>query len=139
MKRTQNEKKGQKRMRIKLILPHKTIMDQEADKISAPGKGGSFQILPKHIDIVWSLEPGILTITSEGKEIYFAIHQGVLMKEADTVYVSSFQAIRGESLEKLHGALMEDLKAQDEREQKAREILVKLETDTVRRFMEIEL
>jgi F-type H+-transporting ATPase subunit epsilon len=45
-------------MRIRIILPSKTVLDQEADKITAPGTEGSFQLLPKHIDFVSSLSPG---------------------------------------------------------------------------------
>ena len=126
-------------MRIKLTLPYKTILDEEVDKITAPGAEGSFQILPKHIDVVWTLQPGILILTKDNKNKYFAIHKGVLVKEADVVYVSSFQAIKGDSLDDLNKALTENFKTLDEHEKQAQKILVKLETDTIRRFMEIEL
>lgn len=125
-------------MKIKLVLPYRTLLDQPVDKITAPGTAGSFQILPKHIDVVWSLQPGILTLTRDNHDEYFAIQQGTLVKEGDTVFVSTFQAVKGESLEKLHQTLMENLQKMDEREKKANEVLVKLETDTIRRFMEIE-
>lgn len=37
-------------MRIKIILPYKTILDKTVYKITAPGVEGDFQILPNHID-----------------------------------------------------------------------------------------
>ena len=52
-------------MRIKLILPYRTILDKEVKKITAPGSNGDFQILPKHIDGTWTLKAGILTITDD--------------------------------------------------------------------------
>ncbi|SMP52078.1 F0F1 ATP synthase subunit epsilon [Anoxynatronum buryatiense] len=125
-------------MNIKLVLPYRTMLDQPVDKITAPGTEGSFQVLPKHIDVVWSLQPGILTLTKNNQDEYYAIQQGTLVKEGDAVVVSTFQAVKGESLEKLHESLMESVQKQDEKEKKAREALVKLETDTIRRFMEIE-
>ncbi len=125
-------------MQIKLVLPYRTLLDQPVDKITAPGSEGIFQILPKHIDVVWSLQPGILTLTRNDQDEYFAIQQGTLVKEGNAVYVSTFQAVKGESLEKLHDTLAQSYEKQDEREKKANEVLIKLETDTIRRFMEIE-
>lgn len=49
-------------MRVKIILPYKTILDIKVKKISAPGLEGYFQLLPKHIDYTWILKPGILTL-----------------------------------------------------------------------------
>lgn len=125
-------------MNIKLVLPYRTLLDQPVDKITAPGTEGTFQILPKHVDVVWSLQPGILTLTRNDQDEYFAIQEGTLVKEGDAVHVSTFQAIKGESLEKLHQSLAENYQKQDEREKKAHEVLIKLEIDTLRRFMEIE-
>ena len=114
------------------------MLDQEVNKITAPGAVGSFQILPRHIDVAWSLKPGILILEREHQEDYYAIHQGILIKQGATVYIASFQAIKGNSLEDLYQVLIKSYQIQDEQEQKAREILVKLEADTLRRFMEIE-
>lgn len=126
-------------MRIKLTLPYETILEEEVDKITAPGAEGSFQILPKHIDVVWTLQPGILILSKDDKKKYFAIHKGVLVKKDDIVYVSTFHAIEGDSLDGLNEAIKENFKKLDDREKKAQKVLIKLETDTMRRFMEIEL
>ncbi|WP_414733719.1 F0F1 ATP synthase subunit epsilon [Acetobacterium carbinolicum] len=125
-------------MQIKLVLPNQTILDQEVDKITAPGTMGSFQILPRHIDVAWSLKPGILILEMNEQEDYYAIHQGILVKEGETVYIASFEAIKGNSLEDLYQVLVESYRVQNDQEKKAREVLIKLEADTVRRFMEIE-
>ncbi len=125
-------------MKVKLVLPYRTLLEKPVDKITAPGTKGVFQILPKHIDVVWSLQPGILTLTKDNEDEFFAIQQGTLVKEGDEVSISTFQAVKGESLEKLHETLAESYVKQDEREKKANEVLIKLETDTIRRFMEIE-
>ncbi len=125
-------------MRLKLILPYKTILDKNVEKITAPGSNGDFQILPRHIDGTWTLRTGILTITTD-KDFYYAINQGVVVKQGDLVYISTFQAIAGESLRELSKTVEESLKVLDERERKAREVLIRLETDTIKRFIEIDI
>lgn len=129
-------------MRLKIILPYKTVLDKTVHKISAPGVEGDFQILPNHIDGTWSIKPGVLIITMDSEdeeEWYFAISRGVLVKEGNTVYLSCFQAIRGDSLESLTDTVKKDLQVLSTRERKAREALLRLETDTIKKFMEIDL
>ncbi len=124
-------------MQVKLILPYRTILDKEAEKITAPGIDGEFQILPKHIDATWSLKSGILTIDTD-KKLYFAVNAGVVVKQGDNVYISVFQAIPGDSLKELLETVKKSLTELSERERKAREVLVKLEAETIKKFTEID-
>ena len=124
-------------MRVKLILPYMTILDKEVEKITAPGIEGEFQILPKHIDATWSLKPGILTINTD-ESLYFAINTGVVVKQGDIVYISVFQAIPGDSLKSLSQTVKKSLTDLSDRERKAREVLVKLEAETIKKFTEID-
>ena len=126
-------------MRLKIMLPYKTLLDKEIYKITAPGVEGQFQILPNHLDGTWILKAGVLVIGKDNEsteESYFAIGQGVIVKEGNTVSLTCFQAIKGDSLETLADTVREDLQVLNERERKAREVLIKLETDTVKKFME---
>jgi F-type H+-transporting ATPase subunit epsilon len=125
-------------MRVRIIIPHRTIFDDEADKVTAPGKEGSFQILPKHVDAASSLTAGILTIFQGKEETYFAVNQGVLVKEGSTVSISCLQAMKGDSLETLNRTVSESFRKLDEEERRLRDILVKLEVDTLMRFMDID-
>jgi F-type H+-transporting ATPase subunit epsilon len=125
-------------MRIKFVLPYKTILDQEVTKITAPGTDGDFQILPKHVDGTWTLRAGILTLEAD-TDLYYAINQGVVVKKGDIVYLATVQAIAGDSLEELSKTVEETLSVLDDRERKAREVLARLELETTKRFMEIEL
>ncbi|QRN85894.1 F0F1 ATP synthase subunit epsilon [Clostridia bacterium] len=125
-------------MRIKLIKPNQTLLDVDADKVSAPGRDGYFQILPRHIDATWSLRAGILTVFQEQHERYFAINEGFLVKRGDSVQVACLQAVEGESLQKLEKNLQSNFRKIDEMERMAREVLVKLEVDVLKRFVELE-
>lgn len=125
-------------MKVTLVLPNRIILDGEADKITAPGTGGAFQILPRHVDVVWTLEPGILVIVQDNEEIFYAIDHGLLVKQGGRVFITCFQAIKGEHLEDLNRAVEENFRNLDEKEINARKVLAKLETDTLRRFLEMD-
>lgn len=121
------------------MLPYKTAFDEIVYKITCPGIEGEFQILPKHVDGTWILTAGVLVLSIDAdnkKQVYFAISQGVLVKEGSNVYLPCFQAIEGDSLQTLTNTVRKDLEVFDEREKKARRALLRLETDAVRRFME---
>ncbi|HSR05452.1 MAG TPA: hypothetical protein VLM88_12765 [Proteiniclasticum sp.] len=125
-------------MRVRIIVPGKLFLDQEVDKITAPGAEGSFQILPRHIDVVWTLQSGILIVTTGEKDTYFAINQGVLVKEKDLVQISSYQVVESTSLEELQETVEKNFRILDEEEKKLSRILDKLEADTLIRLAELE-
>lgn len=125
-------------MRVRIVVPGKLLLDQETDKITAPGAEGSFQILPRHIDVVSTLQSGILILTTDEKERYFAINQGVLVKEKDLVQISSYQVVESTSLEELQKTVEENFRNLDEQEKKLSRILDKLEADTLIRLAELE-
>ena len=125
-------------MRIKILLPYKTLLDADCNKITAPGKGGAFQILPRHVDVTWTLEPGILEVFYNDGEEYFAVDNGVLVKKGNNVYISVFRGIKGKTLEDLDNSVTEVFTKLSEKEKEARIILAKLETDTLRKFLELE-
>ena len=124
-------------MRLKFILPYKTILDADVQKITAPGANGDFQILPRHIDATWTLRAGILQIEAE-KTLYYAINQGLVVKQGDIVYLSTMQAVAGNSLDELSQTVEDTFKTMDEKEKQARAVLVRLETETIRKFMELD-
>jgi F-type H+-transporting ATPase subunit epsilon len=125
-------------MRVRIIVPGKLILDEETDKITCPGAEGSFQILPRHIDVVWSLQSGILVLTKNQKERYFAINQGVLVKEKDLVQISAYQIMESASLEELQKTVVENFKNLDDKEKTLNRILDRLEIDTLIRLAELE-
>jgi len=125
-------------MRVRIVVPGKLLLDQEIDKITAPGAEGSFQILPRHIDVVSTLQSGILILTTDKNESYFAINQGVLVKEKDLVQISSYHVVESTSLEELQQTVEENFRNLDEQEKKLSRILDKLEADTLIRLAELE-
>ncbi|HLB71203.1 MAG TPA: F0F1 ATP synthase subunit epsilon [Candidatus Methanoperedens sp.] len=124
-------------MRLKVLLPTAILVDQEVAKVIAEAENGSFCILPRHIDFVAALVPGILSFES-GEEEFLAVDEGVLVKWGQDVMVSTRNAVRSKNLGLLKRTVKEEFRILDEREKKSRSILAKLEADFARRFLELE-
>ncbi len=125
-------------MRLKVLLPTEVLMDEEVTKITAEAVDGSFCLLPRHIDFVTALVPGILTFeTPEKKEHILAIDEGILLKCGKDVLISTRQGINGDVLGELKKTIEENFLVLDDREKNARSAAARLEADLVRRFMEL--
>ena len=123
-------------MRLLVLLPTAVLIDQEVAKVVAEAENGSFCILPRHIDFVAALVPGIFSFVSDEEEEFLAIDEGILVKCASQVTVSTRKAMRSRDLGMLKRAIREEFRALDEREKKTRTILAKLEADFARSVFE---
>ena len=61
-------------MRLKVILPSGVLLEQEVVKVIAEAQNGLFCLLPRHVDFLASLLPGILAATSPSGEETFLRH-----------------------------------------------------------------
>ena len=123
-------------MRVKLILPAGVLLEQEAVKVVAEAHDGSFCLLPRHIDFVAALVPGILGLTSaDGEETFLALDEGILVKHGPEVLVSTWNALQGR-LGELQQAVLGQFRALGEEEQKARLALDRLEASLVHQIIE---
>ncbi len=125
-------------MQLKVMQPTQVVIDQPVTKVTAEGEGGSFGLLPHHVDWIAALVPGILSFESEtGEEIFLAIDEGILVKQGSVIWVSVRNAVRGVDLETLQQAVQQQFRQLDEQEQRARSTLARLEASFVREFMEL--
>lgn len=125
-------------MRLKILLPAEIALDEETTKVTAEGENGSFTLLPRHVDFVTALVPGLLSYESAGQEVFVAVDEGILVKRGDEVLVSTRGAVRGANLGQLRQAVEEQFKTLDERERKARSAVARIEAGVVRRFTELK-
>ncbi len=110
-------------------------MEEEVEQLTAEAENGFFTILPRHIDFVAALVPGIFSyVTPDDKEHFLALDDGILVKQGDQVYISAARAVSGETLEVLEDAVENELKVLGESEKKSRAVMARLEADTLRRF-----
>lgn len=125
-------------MWLKVCLPTEVLVDAEVTKVIAEAENGSFCLLPRHIDFVTALVPGLLSfVCATGSEAFLAVDEGILVKCGTDVLVSTRQAVRGPDLGQLRQTVETQFRHIDEHEAVARAILAKLEADTVRRFVKL--
>lgn len=126
-------------MTLTVWLPSEVLLEEQAVRIKAQGVDGSFGLLPKHIDFVAPLAPGVLAFQAPGKpEEYVAVDHGILVKCGAQVRISTRNAVRGTNLPDLAKEVEKRFRQQEELEKKARALEAKLETDLVRRLLEEE-
>lgn len=125
-------------MRLKVLVPAETVIDEEVERVGGEAANGSFTLLPRHVDFVTALVPGILSfVTPDGTERLLAVDHGILVKQADEVLVSTAGAYEGPELGSLRETVMELADAAEERDRVARSALARLEVNIVRRFIEL--
>ncbi len=101
-------------------------------RIVAESMEGSFGILPKRLDCVACLIPGIFIFEMEdAQECFVAIGDGILVKKGSDVYVSVKKAIIADSLETVHQVVVEHIVNLSEEEKKMRTLIAKFESKFV--------
>ena len=126
-------------MNLKVLIPTEVLVDEEVAKVTGEAQNGSFCLRPRHIDFVAALVPGLLSFeNSEGREIFLAVDEGVLVKYGQDVLVSTRNAVRGGALGELRRIVEERFMVLDEKEKTARTAMAKIEAGFVRRFLEVQ-
>jgi F-type H+-transporting ATPase subunit epsilon len=127
-------------MNLRVLLPFQVFVDEaDVTRIVAETREGYFGLLPRRLDCVAALTPGILTYeTAAGNEVFLAVDGGVLVKTGADVRVSARRAIRGADLGELRGAVEREFLTVDAREQGLRSVMAKLETGFLRRLASLQ-
>ena len=126
-------------MNLKIWAPAELVVSEKVTKVKAEAENGWFCILPRHIDFVTSLVPGILIFeTPAGESGYVAVDQGVLVKSGPDVSLSARNAARGASLGALQATVERHFRGLREKEQAVRVFEAKLEAELVRQLLKVE-
>jgi F-type H+-transporting ATPase subunit epsilon len=127
-------------MNLKVLLPFEIFAEKTGvSRIVAETCEGSFGLLPRRLDCVAALTPGILIYETEAEgEAYLAVDEGVLVKTGPDVLVSVRRALGGKDLAQLRDAVEQEFLALDEHEQSVRFVMTKLESGFLRRLATFE-
>lgn len=127
-------------MQLDILLPFRVFANEvSVVRIVAQTLQGSMGLLPRRLDCVAALVPGILVYeTQDGAEHCVAVDEGVLVKAGAHVMVSVRRAIAGGDLTELRHAVEQEFMAIDQQEQTVRSAMARLETGFVRRFMDFQ-
>ena len=125
-------------MRLIILLPGETLLDTAVSKVIAEAADGSFCLLPRHVDCVAALIPGLLIYhDAQGEEHILAMDAGTLVKWGPEVRVSVRRAVQSTDLAALKDTVEQQFKRLDEHESSARSALARLEASVMRRFVEL--
>ena len=126
-------------MKLKVLLPFEIFIEKTGvSRIVAETHDGSFGILPRRLDCVAALAPGILTYeTPSDGEVFLAVDEGVLVKAGPDVLVSVRRALGGTDLGRLREAVEQEFLSLDQQEQSLRSMLAKMESDLIHRMASI--
>lgn len=126
-------------MQLRIMLPTHVLLDEPVRKVVAEAEDGAFGILPRHLDFVAALVPGILSLEHEdGQEELVAVDEGTLVKQGERVRVATRNAVRGTDLADLQRTVEERFRQLDDEQKKARAALVRLQSQFMRRFLEVQ-
>jgi F-type H+-transporting ATPase subunit epsilon len=127
-------------MNLKILLPFQIFAEKPGvSRIVAETRDGSFGLLPRRLDCIAALVPGILTYQTETEgEVFVAVDEGVLVKAGPDVLVSVRRAISGTDLTQLRAAIEKEFLTLDEQEKSVRQVVAKMETGFLRQFANLQ-
>ena len=123
-------------MNLKVLLPFQIFAEKTGvSRIVAETREGAFGLLPRRLDCVAALVPGILIYETESDgEVFVAVDDGILVKSGPDVLVSVRRALSGADLGQLRAAVAREFLALNQHEQNVRSVMAKLEWGFLRRF-----
>lgn len=123
-------------MNLRVLLPFRVFADKHrVSRIVAETRAGSLGFLPRRLDCVAALTPGILIYETDAEgEVYLAVDEGVLVKSGPDVLISVRQAIGGRDLKQLRAAVEQEFLSLDDQEQSVRSLLAKMESSLIQRM-----
>ncbi|MBP9773018.1 MAG: ATP synthase F1 subunit epsilon [Candidatus Peribacteraceae bacterium] len=85
---------------LSIITPEEVAFSADAQSITIPTTAGEITVLSGHIPLISTLQPGTIIVRDgKGGEQFFAVAQGVVEVEHNTIRILSDIADRVESLE----------------------------------------
>jgi F-type H+-transporting ATPase subunit epsilon len=127
-------------MRLRILLPYAEFADHaEVLRLTVETSAGSLGLLPRRLDCAVPLVPGILMFQrAGGAEEFVAVDEGILVKTGPEVRISVRDAVGGVDLGGLREAVRRRQANLGEAEKSARTAIARLESDFVRRFIELK-
>ena len=86
-------------IRIDIVTAEREVFSGEADVLVAPGIEGELAVLRRHAPLLTQLQPGEVTIRSEGEEISMVLTGGFLEVLGDRIVILADAAERAEEID----------------------------------------
>ena len=103
------------KLRLEVVTPFRTVLNEDVDSVSLPGIEGEMGILPEHVPLLTTLNTGIMSyVNGKGKTQAIAVHWGYAQVDGNNVRVLAELAETADEI---------DLPRAKEAEKKAKEHL----------------
>jgi F-type H+-transporting ATPase subunit epsilon len=124
-------------MHLKVLLPFGVFAEHDdVARIVVETRAGSCGLLPRRLDCVAALVPGILIYQCQAQpEVYVAVDEGVLVKAGPEVLISVRRAMGGTDLGQLRAAMAREFLELDAQERGLRSSLAKIESGLISRLV----
>ena len=87
-------------MKLEIVTAERLVYEDQVNAVVAPGIEGQLGILPRHVALLTTLQPGELTIRKDGEEdVYMAISGGFLEVMNNRVVVLADTAERVDEID----------------------------------------
>lgn len=86
-------------MLLKVITPNKTVLQEEIEELTVNTISGQIGILPHHMPLVTSIQPGEMTLKIKGKTQHYAITGGFLEVSKEGITILADYAIHSDQIE----------------------------------------
>lgn len=86
-------------LQLEIVTPEEKVYDESVDSVTLPTVQGEIGILPGHIPLLTSLQPGEIQLTSGGKTENLTIDKGFAQILGDKVSVLTEGAINVEQID----------------------------------------
>lgn len=84
---------------LKIVTPEEEVLNEEVDQVNVSTTSGEIGILPNHASLMAKLLPGELKIKKSGKISYFAIGDGFLQVEKNSLTIMTDLAENAEEID----------------------------------------
>ncbi|MDO8649114.1 MAG: ATP synthase F1 subunit epsilon [Candidatus Peregrinibacteria bacterium] len=65
-------------MHLSIITPDRSVFDGEIESVTLPTADGEITVLPGHVSLIASIQPGSVVARTRGNEAIFAVAKGVI-------------------------------------------------------------
>ncbi len=86
-------------MKLTVITPVKTLLDEDVDEITIPTQEGEITILPNHVPLVAKITPGEMIVRKNRKPQSYAITGGFIEVGREYITILADYAVRAEDIE----------------------------------------
>ncbi|HEX6512773.1 MAG TPA: F0F1 ATP synthase subunit epsilon [Chloroflexota bacterium] len=84
---------------VQIVTAERSVLDETADMVVAPGAEGVLGILPRHAPMIALLKPGELRLKRGGDETAIAVAGGVMQVQPDRVVILADAAERADEID----------------------------------------